>query len=110
MSPSRSTAISMFSGLVIRGRLRSFGSCTGTVWVTTGIVMRKMIKRTNMTSTRGVVLMLETTSSSSPDAPTFIAMVASRSCSVGTAAEQQRVHFDGEGANALHRGLVAADQ
>jgi hypothetical protein len=40
----------------------------------TGIVIKKMIKSTNMTSTRGVVLMVEFNSSSPPLDPTLIAM------------------------------------
>jgi hypothetical protein len=42
--------------------------------VTTGIVIRKMISNTSITSTRGVVLIAFKTSSSSPDGPIFIAM------------------------------------
>jgi hypothetical protein len=38
-----------------------------------GIVIRKMISSTSITSTRGVVLMVETTSSSPSGEPTFIA-------------------------------------
>ena len=45
--------------------LVSFGSVSGTVCVTTGIVIRKMISSTSITSTSGVVLIVETTSSSS---------------------------------------------
>src|SRR5450432_1713052 len=52
----------------------SFGSATGIVWVTTGIVIRKMMSSTSITSTSGVVLIAETTSSSSPPPPRFIAM------------------------------------
>src|SRR4051812_16994549 len=73
-SPSLLTAISMFSGLVCRAMLVSFGSVTGTVCATTGMVMRKMINSTSITSTNGVVLMAETTSSSSLDDPTVMAM------------------------------------
>src|SRR5438270_8467810 len=65
----------MFSGLVSRISTRSLGSCTGIDVVTTGIVIRKMISSTNITSTRGVVLMAEMTSSSDAG-PTAIAMVA----------------------------------
>ena len=39
----------------------------------TGIVMMKMIRSTNITSTKGVTLMSDITSPSSPP-PTFIAM------------------------------------
>ena len=39
------------------------GSVTGTVCDTTGIVIRKIISSTNITSTSGVVLMVEMTSS-----------------------------------------------
>jgi hypothetical protein len=41
--------------------------------VTTGMVIRKMMSMTSITSTRGVVLMVEITASSSPSGlPTFI--------------------------------------
>ena len=50
----------MFSGLVWVGMLTAFGTCTGTVLVITGMVIRKMISSTSMTSTSGVVLMLAT--------------------------------------------------
>ena len=65
----------MFSGLVCVGTLTCLGNATGTVCVTTGIVIRKMISRTSMTSTSGVVLIVDTTSSS-PDseAATLIAI------------------------------------
>jgi hypothetical protein len=73
ISPSRSTAITMFSGLVCVTWLRSSGSLSGTVCVTTGMVIRKMISSTSITSTNGVVLIAETTSSSSLDSePTFM--------------------------------------
>jgi hypothetical protein len=42
--------------------------------VTTGIVIKKMINKTNITSTRGVVL-IWLMISSSPSEPTFIAMM-----------------------------------
>ncbi len=67
----------MFSGFVSRISLRSFGSSTGTVMRTTGTVIRKMISSTSMTSTSGVVLIVEIASSSSPSGdPTFIAMAS----------------------------------
>src|SRR5271156_2993131 len=76
MLPSLSTEMLMFSGFVCVGTFVSFGSSTCTVLVTTGMVMRKMINSTSMTSTSGVVLMEELKSSSSPsEDPTFIAMV-----------------------------------
>ena len=68
-SPSLLTEMSMFSGRVCRGVLLSRGRFSAIVWVTTGIVIRKMISSTSITSTSGVVLMSETTSSSSPAAP-----------------------------------------
>ena len=72
-----STEIVMFSGLVSRTSMRCFGSSTWIDVVTTGIVIRKMISSTSITSTSGVVLIAETTSSSSPSAgPTFIAMAS----------------------------------
>ena len=56
----------------LRGSLVSFGSLSGTDWRTTGIVMRKMMSITSITSTSGVVLMLATTSSSPSPASTNI--------------------------------------
>ena len=58
MLPSLSTAIVMFSGLVCVGMLTAFGRSTFTVLLITGIVMRKMMSSTSITSTSGVVLML----------------------------------------------------
>src|SRR5665213_765206 len=104
-----STEIVMFSGLVSRTSLRSFGNCTGTELRTTGTVIRKMIKSTIITSTSGVVLMVEIGSSSSPDEPTFIDM-GLRPCRWLRCRQQHRVQVGGEAAHALHRGLVAADQ
>src|SRR5580765_323118 len=75
MVPSLSTAMVMFSGLVWVGILTAFGSFTGTVLVITGMVIRKMISSTSITSTSGVVLILSIAPPSSP--PTFIAMVRS---------------------------------
>jgi hypothetical protein len=48
------------------------GKDTFTVFVITGMVIRKMINNTNMTSTSGVVLIVELNSSSLE--PTLIAM------------------------------------
>ena len=50
----------MFSGLVWVGWFTSCGSATGIVCVTTGMVIRKMISSTSMTSTSGVVLIVAT--------------------------------------------------
>src|SRR6476619_6331933 len=113
MSPSLLTEMSMFSGLVWRGMLLSFGSCTGIVWVTTGIVIRKMMSSTSITSTSGVVLMEETTSSSSPPEPTVMAMArpsASARRRRDARAHQHAVQVAAEAANRFHRHLVAPDQ
>src|SRR6186713_2254043 len=64
----------MFSGFVCVGMLTAFGSSTFTVLLMTGIVIRKMMSNTNMTSTRGVVLMLFKGACSSPELPTCIAI------------------------------------
>src|ERR1700688_1090334 len=72
MSPCLSTAIVMFSGFVCVGKLVAFGRSNCTCWMMTRIVMMKMIRSTNITSTRGVTLMSDIASASSP--PTFIAM------------------------------------
>src|SRR5450432_4281924 len=112
MRPPASTDSVMFSGLVSRTSLRSFGSCTGIAVVITGMVIRKMISSTSITSTSGVVLMAETTSSSSPLAgPTLIAMAGLLGLYRGLRrAEQNGVQVRPESANALHRCLVAAHQ
>src|ERR1700751_2754021 len=109
----------MFSGLVTVTTLRSLGSSSVIDCVTTGIVIRKMISRTSITSTRGVVLMVELTSSSSPlsPGPTFIDMRfpsryrRSRETRVSALAGQQDVvQVAGEGTNLFHHRLVAANQ
>ena len=58
MFSSLSTAITIFSGFVSVTILRRSASCTGTVFTTTGMVTRKMISITSITSTSGVVLMV----------------------------------------------------
>src|SRR5882762_258767 len=75
MLPSLSTATVMFSGLVCVGMLTAFGRSTGTLLLMTGIVTRKMMSNTNMTSTSGVVLILDITPCSSEEPPTFIAIL-----------------------------------
>src|SRR5512133_1200141 len=105
-----------FSGLVSRTSTRSLGSCTGIDVVTTGMVIRKMISSTSITSTRGVVLMADMTSSSSPEAgPTAIAMAYSlkfrsgrRLSGAAGGADDDGVEFVGEFAHFVHHGLVAA--
>src|ERR1700730_13672745 len=72
MSPCLSMAIVMFFGFVCVGKLVAFGRSNCTCWMMTRIVMMKMIRSTNITSTRGVTLMSDIASASSP--PTFIAM------------------------------------
>src|SRR5512143_2767967 len=101
--------MTMFSGLVSRISLRSFGSWTGIEVVTTGTVIRKMISSTSITSTSGVVLMVETTSSSSAAEPTFIAMMSSLGGRLRRR-EKHRVQIGAETAHLLHRRLVAADE
>src|ERR1700682_3573022 len=64
----------MLSGLVCVGILTAFGRSTFTVLVITGIVMRKMISSTSITSTSGVVLMLAIPLGSSELGPTLIDM------------------------------------
>src|SRR5215470_19676418 len=73
-SPSLLTAMVMFSGLVWVGMLTALGRSTFTVLLMTGMVMRKMMSSTSMTSTSGVVLMFDMTLCSSEDPPTDIAM------------------------------------
>src|SRR3569833_1904144 len=100
-----------FSGFVSRISTRSLGSVTGIDVVTTGMVIRKMISSTSITSTRGVVLIADMTSSSSPEAgPTAIAMArllsgvvrraALRGAAGGT--HEHGVEFVGELADFVH--------
>src|SRR5450830_1438302 len=73
MSPSLLIETVMFSGLVLNIWLVSAGSLSLTVSVITGAVIRKMISKTSITSTNGVVLMVLLTSSSpSPSLPIAI--------------------------------------
>src|ERR1700730_16831779 len=114
MRPVASTEMVMFSGLVSRISLRSFGSVTGMEVVTTGIVIRKMMSKTSITSTSGVVLIAETTSSSSPSlGPTLIAMIylstLHRRRFHGDT-EQHRMQVRAEPSHAIHCRLVAAAQ
>src|SRR3954468_19904587 len=106
--PSGSTAMTMFSGFVCVGRLRSRGRSTGTFCTTTGMVMRKMISSTSITSTSGVVLICEFRSSSSA-CPTCIAM-SERLVRGVTAAEERHLHGAREAAHVLHRHAVAAHE
>src|SRR5881394_997623 len=106
--PSRSIAMTMFSGLVCVGRLRSFGSSTGTFCTTTGMVMRKMISSTSITSTSGVVLICEFRSSSSA-CPTCIAMSHHLVRGVA-AAEERHLQAAAEAAHFLHAHAVAAHE
>src|SRR5450631_1166516 len=67
----------MFSGFVVVGMLTAFGRSTFTVRVMTGIVIRKMMSRTSMTSTRGVVLIVAIMAGPSEDGePTCIDILA----------------------------------
>src|SRR6185312_17425309 len=63
---------------------------TGTVLVITGIVIRKMMSRTSMTSTSGVVLMDAITPGSSPEPWMFIAITKSSSRPDGPAPRDAR--------------------
>jgi hypothetical protein len=64
----------MFSGFVTVAMLVALGRSILTVLVITGIVIRKMMSNTSMTSTSGVVLIAERISPSpSPDG-TFMPM------------------------------------
>src|SRR6185503_7692845 len=126
-SPSLLMAITTFSGLVCVGTLRSFGSASGTCCTTTGIVMRKMMSSTSITSTSGVVLMAAITSCSPSETswPTVIAMgypsCPPRRLSRGrdgrgggtrlrAAADEDHVQVRAERAQLLERDLVAAHQ
>src|SRR5436190_1803391 len=85
-----------------------------TLWSCTGIVMISMMISTSITSISGVVLMAETTSSSSPSEPTVMAIVRSRSAGRGhrcqACAHQDAVQVGTEAAHRFHRHLVAANE
>src|SRR5438094_5045900 len=106
--PSRSTAMTIFSGLVCVGRLRSFGSSTGTFCTTTGMVMRKMISSTSITSTSGVVLICEFRSSSSA-CPTCIAM-SGRLARGMDAAKKRDLHPAAKTAHLFHGDTIATHE
>src|SRR6476646_3234170 len=118
MRACESTEITMFSGFVSRISLRSFGNSTGTVIRTTGTVIRKMLNSTSMTSTSGVVFIVEIACSSSSAEPTFIAMVALSEAWDRRSGRRRRlprrqqhgVQIGTEAADAVHRSLVAADE
>src|SRR2546421_6717709 len=97
-------AITTFSGLVCVGTLRSLGSSTGMLWITTGMVMRKMMSSTSITSTSGVVLICELRSSSS-DCPTCIAISGHLVRRVA-AAEKRHLQSAAEAAYFLHRHAI----
>src|SRR5260221_9097314 len=126
--PAASTEMVMFCGLVLVGIFTAFGSVTGTVLVMIGMVIRKMISSTSMTSTSGVVLMSDMMPcSSSSELWTFIDMVnspvaqlralptllASGRAAAGVdpcAAHQVGVQIAGEIAQAVLQALVPAQQ
>src|SRR5580698_5647105 len=128
MPPCLSMAIVMFSGLVCVGRLVAFGRSSCTCWMMTRIVMMKMIRSTNITSTSGVTLMSDIASASSP--PKLIAMsvrflACGRGCGLGgqrragftihaqthlCARDQVGVQFVGEVADHFLHPLIAAQQ
>ena len=75
--PSLFTEMVTFSGLVWVGMLTALGRSTFTLLLITGIVIRKMMSITSMTSTSGVVLMLDITGIPPPPPPEgmLIAMI-----------------------------------
>src|SRR5687767_14887109 len=115
MLPAGSTEIMMFSGLVSRTSTRSLGKETGIEVVTTGMVIRKMISNTSITSTRGVVLISEMTSSSdvSPtamDMAVLLGRAGGRLRGLAGGAHDHGVQFVGELTHLVHHRLVAARQ
>src|SRR5450830_1242885 len=119
MSPSLLTTMLTLSGFVWIAWLVSSGRVIFCSLSTTGLVIRKMISRTNMMSTRGVVLISDITWSSPPlSEPTDIDMVlayffgcAGSGVSGGHGAgDQHRVHVSREGTHFFHRGLVKTNQ
>src|SRR5437899_1663684 len=105
-SPSLLTAMTMFSGLVWVGWFLSLGSSTDTLWITTGIVMRKMISNTSITSTSGVVLMSATRSSSASGLATVMLMIRSPRACDRRGDEAERAVLVEPGDTLLHGVLV----
>src|SRR5260221_12461515 len=95
-----------FWGLFCWVGVLSFGMLTCTLCTTTGIVMRKMISSTSITSTSGVVLICEFRSSSSA-CPTCMAISDHLVWRVA-AAEERHLHRAAEAAHVLHADAVAA--
>src|SRR5258706_4136988 len=106
----------MFSGLVMVTMLLATGRVIGTDLITTGMVIRKMIKSTSMMSTNGVVLMVELiSSSSSPPLGKLIDMtnvLSNYAKFSGLALGRQQIglEFVRKGAELLGQPLVAANQ
>src|SRR5690242_17049031 len=75
------------------------------LWITTGMVMRKMMSSTSITSTSGVVLICELRSSSS-DCPTCIAISGHLVRRVA-AAEKCHLQPAAKAAHFLHRDAIA---
>src|SRR3954453_19682691 len=100
--------MTMFSGLVCVGRLLSFVRANAVFLATTGMVMRKMISSTSITSTSGVELICEFRSSSSA-CPTCIAMSHHLVHGVA-AAEERHLQAAAEAAHFLHAHAVAAHE
>ncbi len=74
--PLASTSTTTFSGFVCVGMFTAVGSLVTIVFEITGIVIRKIMSNTSITSTSGVVLIVELSSvPSSAEEPTFIAIV-----------------------------------
>src|SRR5690349_23311036 len=107
MLPFTSTETGMSSGFVWVAMLRGTGKSTFTVGTMTGMVMRKMMSITSITSTRGVVLMVDITSSSPLDPGTLIDMAEPSN-------PDQRLLLDrrcrSSRTHTVHFGLHAADQ
>src|SRR5262245_7826138 len=117
MSPSLLTTMLTFSGLVWIAWLISSGRLIFCSLRTTGLVIRKMISRTSMMSTSGVVLISLLSCSSPPvSEPTDIDMVLTyffRRSSVRSghcAGDQHGVHVSREGTYVFHCGLVTTQQ
>ncbi len=116
--PFTSTEMITVSGLVSRTKFFSLGKSTLMDVVTTGMVIKKMIKSTNITSTKGVVLISLMISSSFSE-PMFIDMMgllvnrdgSSQSNELLVARSQQhRMQVRAKCVHIFHDGLVAAHQ
>src|SRR6267378_2371198 len=98
----------MFSGLLVRGWFDSLGRFSLIEVTTTGIVIRKMISSTSITSTRGVMLICELASLTPREPPTLMPIwFSSRGCRRG---QKHGAQLRPECCHVVQCARVATDQ